>query len=112
MFRQQGLQHGPCPHLIALRLAYAAQEKDRQSGGAARAKIVTETRSYSRRDAGGEDVYQITLDRERLRLRWGRAGENLRLQQLRFNTLDEARAEYLTRLDDLTAKGFLDATAG
>ena len=33
-----------------------------------------------------------------------------RLQQLRFDTIDDARAAYFSRLADLSAKGFLDAT--
>ncbi len=62
--------------------------------------------------AAGEDVFQITLDRHKLRLRWGRAGDELRSQNLRFNSTDEARTEYLSRLENLAAKGYLDATAG
>ncbi len=111
-FRKQGLQHGPCPHLIALRLAYAVREKERAAGGRSRAAITVETRTFSRRHPAGEDVFQITLDRHKLRLRWGRAGDELRSQNLRFNSTDEARTEYLSRLETLAAKGYLDATAG
>lgn len=112
LFRKQGLQHGPCPHLIALRLAYALREKELAAGGGARTSITVETRTFSRRHPDGEDVYQISLDRHKLRLRWGRAGGVMRSQNLRFNSTDEARTEYLSRLETLTIKGYLDSTAG
>ena len=56
-------------------------------------------------------VVQVTLDRNRIKVRWGRAGEAMRLQVLRFNTPDDARAAYLVRIGDLDARGYLDATA-
>jgi hypothetical protein len=111
-FRKQGLKAGPCPHLVALRLAYAEEEARRARGVDPRERVTTETRTYSRRDAGGEDVAQVTLDRTRLKVRWGRAGGPTRLQVLRFNTPDEARAAYYARVRDFGARGFLDATAG
>ena len=43
---------------------------------------------------------------------WGRAGQPMRLQALRFNTAEEARAAYFARVARLEARGFLDATAG
>ena len=70
-----------------------------------------ETRTFSRRDEEGADVVQVTLDRNRLKLRWGRAGQPMRLQVLRFNTPDEARADYFSRIGDFGARGYLDATA-
>jgi predicted DNA-binding WGR domain protein len=69
-----------------------------------------ETRTFSKRDATGEDVFQVSLEKQRLKLRWGRAGKDLRLQRLKFNTLDEARAAYQARLEELNARGYLDAT--
>jgi predicted DNA-binding WGR domain protein len=112
LFRKQGLQHGPCPHLIALRLAYALREKERLASGKSRAAITVETRTYSRRDHSGEDVYQISLDRHKLRLRWGKAGGEMRSQNFRFNSTEEARTEYLSRLESLVSKGYLDASGG
>jgi hypothetical protein len=111
LFRKQGLKGGPCAHLVALRLAYAEQEARKARGAEARDKIVVETRTYSRRDEKGEDVVQVTLDRVRLKVRWGRAEEAMRLQVLRFNSTEEARAAYFARVSDLAARGFLDATA-
>jgi hypothetical protein len=110
LFRKQGLKAGPCPHLIALRLAYADQELKRQRSGDPRQVVTVETRTYSRRDPKGEDVYQLSLERQRLKVRWGRAGQPMRLQALRFNTVDDARAAYFARIGDLDARGFLDAT--
>jgi hypothetical protein len=111
-FRKQGLKAGPCPHLIALRLAYAEQER-RGREGEARQAVLVETRAYSKRDEKGEEeVVQVSLEKQRLKVRWGRPGGPLRLQTLRFNTPDEARAAYFARLDELGARGYLDATAG
>jgi hypothetical protein len=111
-YRKQGLKAGPCVHLVALRLAYAAREADRASGRAPAEAITAETRAFSRRDAKGEDVYQVTLDRRRLKVRWGRADGPSRLQTLAFDSVEEARAAYLARVADLSARGFLDASAG
>ena len=62
----------------------------RRAGGASgrrgrrRAQAVTvETRTYSRRDAGGRGRLQVSLERQRLKVRWGRAGQPMRLQTLR-----------------------------
>jgi hypothetical protein len=111
-FRKQGLKAGPCAHLVALRLAYAEQEARRAKAAGPERTITTETRTYSRRDAAGEEVVQVTLDRQRLKVRWGRSGGPLRLQVLRFNSADEARAAYFARVHDCEAHGYLDATAG
>ncbi|MCI0459208.1 MAG: SWIM zinc finger domain-containing protein [Gemmataceae bacterium] len=110
LFRKQGLKAGPCPHLIALRLAHADQEIKRLKAGDPKQLVTVETRTYSRRDDEGEHVYQLSLERQRLKLRWGKAGQPMRLQTLRFNTVDDARTAYLTRIDELDARGFLDAT--
>ena len=74
--------------------------------------VTVETRVYSRRDEEGADVVQVTLDRSRVRVRWGRAGQEQRLQVLRFNSADEARAAYFDRVAACEAGGYLDATAG
>jgi hypothetical protein len=110
-FRKQGLKSGPCPHLVALRLAYGEQEAKRSREAGPRAGVLVETRSWSRRDDKGADVVQVTLDRNRLKTRWGRAGQPMRLQALRFNTPDEARAAYFKQIGELSSSGFLDATA-
>lgn len=111
-FRKQGLKGGPCVHLIALRLAYAEQERKRLASGDAQAAVIVQTRTYSRRDERGEDVCQVSLERQRLKVRWGRAGQPMRLVTMRYNTVDEARTAFFARLDELSARGYLDATAG
>jgi hypothetical protein len=110
--RKQGIKAGPCPHLIALRLAFAAEEAKRQTGGDPRETVTVETRTYSKRSPSGEDVVQVTLDRQRLKVRRGQNGQPMRLQTLRFNSVDDARSAYFARVDELTARGYLDATAG
>jgi predicted DNA-binding WGR domain protein len=111
-FRKQGLKAGPCVHLIALRLCYADQEAKKARGLEGRQAIQVETRTYSKRDDAGEDVVQVSLERHRLKVRRGRAGQPMRVQTLMFNTPEEARAAYFERVDALDAKGYLDATAG
>jgi hypothetical protein len=111
-FRKQGLKAGPCPHLVALRLAYAEREARRAKGMDPRQALTAETRTYSRRDKAGEEVVQVTLDRTRMKVRWGRAGQAMRLQVLRFNSAEEARAAYFARVAACEAGGYLDATAG
>jgi len=110
-YRQQKLKHGPCSCLIALRLAYSIELKKRGEGGAGRA-VTTETRVFSKRKGDIEHVYQLTLDAQRLRIRWGQAGCEMRLQNLRFNDIAQAKIAYQQRADSLAEKGYLDQAAG
>jgi predicted DNA-binding WGR domain protein len=110
-FRKQGLKAGPCAHLIALRLAWGEQEARKAKEAGPRAGVMVETRTWNRRTDEGADVVQVTLDRNRLKVRWGRAGQPMRMQMLRFNTPDEAREAYFARIDSLGRQGYLDATA-
>jgi predicted DNA-binding WGR domain protein len=109
-FRRQGLKNGPCAHLIALRLAHAEREAQRRQGLTPVEALTAETRAFSRRDARGETVYQLALDRQRLTIHWGRAGQPLRRQRLTFNSLDDARRAYLSRVSELSTGGYLDAS--
>jgi hypothetical protein len=111
-FRKQGLKAGPCVHLVALRLAYAAQESRRLKGLDPRKAITVETRTYTRRVAAGEEVFQMSLERQRLKIRWGQDDQPSRLQTLTFDSVEDARGAYLARVAGLEARGFLDATAG
>ena len=77
-----------------------------------RQAITAETRTYTRRDAAGEEVYQVSLERQRVKVRWGRTGQPMRLQTSKFDTVEGARGAYLARIAALDARGFLDATAG
>lgn len=112
-YRKHKLKEGPCAHLIGLRVAQAQEEeRRRQARGQARGTIIVETRTYARRDGEAEEVCQISLDRQRLKLRWGPRGQGLRVQSLVFNSVAEARAAYFERVDELEARGYLDGTAG
>jgi len=111
-FRTHGLKEGPCSHLLALRLRYADLQNTRASKREARGAITTETRTYSRRTDAGDAVTQLSLNKSRLVVRWGlRSEARLRVQNLVFNTLDDARADYYARIDALESRGFLDASA-
>jgi hypothetical protein len=111
-FRKHQLKEGPCEHLVALRLAQAQVEaKRKQQRGKARDTITVETRTYSRREARGEQVVQLMLDQKRLKIRWGLSSEKLRIQSLVFDSLAEARDAYFLHVDELETRGFLDATA-
>ncbi|MEL6110789.1 MAG: SWIM zinc finger family protein, partial [Planctomycetota bacterium] len=110
-FRQQGLKHGPCTCLIALRLTHARREKKKRDGGTALQSVTVETRTYSKRDNGTEHVVQLSLNRKRLKVRWGETGQPQRVQQLQFDSQDAARTEYIERVQKLESRGYLDATA-
>jgi predicted DNA-binding WGR domain protein len=110
MFRQQGLKAGPCPHLIALRMAHAIRGKHRREGLADDDAISVETRTFGLRDGDRETVYQVTLDQKRLKVSWGESGRTPRVQQLQFPSVDDARQEYRRRLKVLNDKGNLDST--
>jgi hypothetical protein len=109
LFRQQGLKAGPCTHLIALRMAWSLEEKRRAADGKARETITAETRTFSKRRPGGAEMRQVSLDRRRVKVRWGAMGQQPRMQTLQFNTEDEARQAYFSRIDELIAQGYLDA---
>jgi predicted DNA-binding WGR domain protein len=57
-------------------------------------------------------VYQVSLERQRLKVRWGRDDRLRRLQTLTFDSVEDARRAYLARVAELEARGFIDATAG
>lgn len=107
-FRKQGIKGGPCVHLIALRLAFAEKEAKKSKADDA---VKFETRAFAKRDGEVEHVVQISLERDKVKYRWGRSGETMRLQTLRFNTDTDARRAYFAKLADLDAKGYLDAIA-
>ena len=111
-YRRDRLSKGPCAHLIALRIYYAQEQQKRNTDEKARHSIRSETRSLSKRCSEGERVYFITLDQHRIKKRWGINGGELRLQQLQFNSTDEARQSYLAQIEQLVSKGYLDLTAG
>jgi predicted DNA-binding WGR domain protein len=107
-FRKHGIKAGPCVHLIALRLAFAEKEAKKAKSDDA---VKFETRAFARRDGDVEHVVQVSLERDKVKYRWGLAGQPMRLQTLRFNAEAAARAAYFTKLAELDAKGYLDAIA-
>ena len=110
-FRKHQLKEGPSAPLIALRLKIA-QERKKQAETRGKGSIRFETRTYVKRHEGGEDIYQISLEEQKLKVRWGlRRMAKLRSQNLQFNTVDDARAAYFARIKDLESKGYMDATA-
>jgi hypothetical protein len=107
-FRKQGIKAGPCVHLIALRLAFAEKEAKKAKSDDA---VKFETRAFAKRDGEVEHVVQVSLERDKIKYRWGLSGQPMRLQTMRFNAEADARAAYFARLADLDAKGYLDAIA-
>ena len=107
-FRKQGIKGGPCVHLIALRVVFAEKEARKAKSDDT---VTFETRAFARRDGESETVVQLSLERDKLKYRWGSAGQPMRLQTLRFNTEAAARGAYFEKLADLDARGYLDAVA-
>jgi len=107
-FRKQGIKGGPCVHLIALRLAFAEKEVKKATSDDA---VKFETRAFAKRDGEVEHVVQISLERDKVKYRWGLSGQPMRLQTMRFNAEVDARTAYFTKLAELDAKGYLDAIA-
>ena len=106
---------GPCSHLIALRLCHAREEERRRESarkGELRETVMIETKTYAKRHEAGEEIYQMSLDHRRLKLRWGLRGQDLRIQNLVFNSTEAARQAYFSKVDGLEAGGYLDATEG
>lgn len=110
-YRKHQLKEGPSAPLIALRLKIAqAQREHLEARG--KGNISFETRTYVKRRERGEQVYQISLERQRVRVKFGmRSQAKLRSQHLTFNSLEDARAAYFNRISELEAKGYMDATA-
>ncbi len=110
--RRAGIKEGPCEHMIALRVRYAREqarlEAARQTPEG-RALIDAETRVLMRRTRRGAELYRVSLDGRSVTARFG-IGDSLRMQRLRFDSVSDARAAYFERLEDLSQKGYLDAT--
>jgi hypothetical protein len=111
-FRRAGIKEGPCEHMIALRVLYAREQARLEAARATpegRASITAETRVLLRRTAQGAELYRLSLDGKSVTARFG-IGDALRMQRLRFDSVSDARVEYFARLEDLSRKGYLDAT--
>ena len=86
---QAGVEGRPVRPPGGPRLAYAEQEARRLEGLDPNQVITVETRTYSRRRPGGEEVYQVSLERRRLKIRWGLDEQARRSQTLTFDSLEE-----------------------
>lgn len=105
-FLQHGLAHGPCAHLIALRMAYAHQSAHRDPN-----TVLQETRILSRRRADQIEQIQITLNHKRLWIQTGH-DERPKRQQLVFNANTDAQQAYQQKIKQLKAAGFIENTVG
>lgn len=111
-FRRAGVKEGPCEHMIALRVRHAREQARLEAARGTpegRALITAETRVLMRRSARGAETCRLSLDGRSVTARFG-VGDALRMQRLRFDSQAEARAAYFARLEDLSQKGYLDAT--
>lgn len=107
-FRQHQLRNGPCSHLIATRIAQAQLEALYKNNPKKRQTIMVETQLFSRRQGEEEQLVQVTLERKRVIIRRGIAGQELQPQRLQFNHVDKARAAYFDELSKLVAFGYLN----
>lgn len=99
---QNGLSQGPCSHLIALRLQYAAQQASQDSSG-----ITQETRLFTRRKKASQELIQVTLNNKRLLVNRD-MDRTPHQQQFAFNSVDEARQAYLGQISQLELSGFIE----
>jgi hypothetical protein len=111
-FRRAGIKEGPCEHMIALRVRYAREQARLEAARntpEGRALITAETRVLMRRTAAGAEQYRLSLDGRTVTARFD-TGDAARMQRLRFDSAADARIAYFARLEDLSQKGYLDAT--
>ena len=113
-FRRAGLREGPTVPMIALRLLYGREQtrlEQARNTEEGRRLIVAETRVMTRRHRSGVVTYRVSLDDRQVVVRWGPRPDDMRMQRLFFATAEHAKADYFGRLDDLSLRGFVDATA-
>lgn len=113
-FRRSGIKEGPCEHMIAVRVLFAREQAKLESARATpegRKLIRAETRTLTRRTQQGTEQVRLSLDGRQVIARFG-TREPLRQQRLLFTTPDAARDGYFNRLDELSARGYLDGGSG
>lgn len=113
-FRRSGIKEGPCEHMMAVRVLFAREQAKLESARATpegRKLIHAETRTLTRRTGGGTEQVRLSLDGRQVVARFG-TREPLRQQRLLFTTPDAARDGYFNRLDELSARGYLDGGSG
>ncbi len=113
-FRRSGIKEGPCEHMIAVRVLFAREQarlERARSTAEGRRLIQAETRTLTRRTQAGTEQVRLSLDGRQVIARFG-LREPLRMQRLCFATADAARDGYFGRLDELSARGYLDGGSG
>jgi SWIM zinc finger len=113
-FRRSGIKEGPCEHMIAVRVLFAREQAKLESARATpegRKLILAETRTLTRRTQAGTEQVRLSLDGRQVIARFG-TREPLRQQRLLFTSPDAARDGYFNRLDELSARGYLDGGSG
>jgi SWIM zinc finger len=113
-FRRSGIKEGPCEHMIAVRVLFAREQarlESARSTSDGRMLIRAETRTLTRRTTVGTEQVRLSLDGRQVVARFGHR-EPLRMQRLCFATSDAARDGYFNRLDELSARGYLDGGSG
>lgn len=113
-FRRSGIKEGPCEHMIAVRVLFAREQAKLESARATpegRKLIRAETRTLTRRTPAGTEQVRLSLDGRQVVARFG-FREPLRQQRLLYTSAEEAREGYFGRLDELSARGYLDGGAG
>ena len=98
----QGLSQGACSHLLALRLAYAAQQANRDLS-----LITQETRLFTRRHQQQQEHIQVTLNHQRLLIS-RELNQQIKPQQFAFNSVQAARQAYLGKIAQLELSGFIE----
>lgn len=97
-----GLSQGACSHLLALRIAYAAQLAKRDLS-----MITQETRLLTRRHPQQPEQIQVTLNQKRLLIS-REVNQQPKQQQFAFNSVQEARHAYLGKIAQLESSGFIE----
>ena len=98
---QHGLKNGPCSHLIALRLAHAEHEANRDLS-----EITQETKIFTRRHNTKEEQLQISLNEKRVSII--RTSQPPKPQQFSFNSIAQARQAYLDHISGLLQRGYIE----
>ncbi len=113
-FRRSGIKEGPCEHMMAVRVLFAREQAKLESARATpegRKLIHAETRTLTRRTRVGTEQVRLSLDGRQVVARFG-TREPLRQQRLLYTTPELARDGYFNRLDELSARGYLDGGSG
>lgn len=97
-----GLSQGACSHLLALRIAYAEQQANRDLS-----MITQETCLLTRRQKQQPEQIQVTLNHKRLLIS-REVNQQSKQQQFAFNSVQEARHAYLGKIAQLELSGFIE----